>query len=410
MSDPKRGGSRDISELKQRLGLKKATTPTAGATVGRPNGPAGGVVPPPGLAPPPPPQPVIPNAAEDPFAAMNAMAAVGTVQRAPEIVIVNDGKPVENVGASSHGGAIVRLAAPAVIALIVGVVIGQIAKGADLYNAGLKDARSILGDDKTASTVKNVKKTLSELDGVLDEMKTKNNYRPDTTADKRLRELSGRLDVKEAAVFRTAGALDPDLTSLIMSFYAGSAEVKSMLDSHVKAATADDLALTSGKNAMTGATVRDGENATLAAAGAVRYGALIQAPTDTDRSDFGVKLVELGPPYCGGAQPVTTGKCENNEAPTAFAYRTEPGAAWTKGDLQVQGSDSVPAKKLVLLLADGTRDALIKGSEPGASEVFYVKRLRQLGERTKKLIEEANKLEQRLQAESNKSARFNFFL
>jgi hypothetical protein len=410
LSDPKRGGSRDISELKQRLGLKKATTPTAGAPAGRSNGPAGGVVPPPGLAPPPPPQPVIPNAAEDPFAAMNAMAAVGTVQRAPEIVIVNDGKPVENVGASSHGGAIAKLAAPAVIALIVGVVIGQIAKGANIYNAGLKDARSILGDDKTASTVKNVKKTLSELDGVLDEMRTKNNYRPDTAADKRLRELSGRLDIKEAAVFRTAGAIEPEISSLIMSFYAGSAEVKSMLDSHVKAAAADDLALASGKNATTAATVREGENATLAAVGAVRYGALIHAPTDTDRSDFGVKLVELGPPYCGGAQPVTTGKCENNEAPTAFAYRTEPGAPWTKGDLQVQGSDSVPAKKLVLLLPDGTRDALIKGGEAGASEVFYVKRLRQLSERTKKLIEEANKLEQRLQAESNKSSRFSFFL
>jgi hypothetical protein len=409
LSDPKRGGSRDISELKQRLGLKKATTPTS-TPAGRPIGPTGGVVPPPGLAPPPPPQPVIPNAAEDPFAAMNAMAAVGTVQRAPEIVIVNDGKPVENVGASSHGAALAKLAAPAVIALIIGVVIGQIAKGANVYNAGLKDARSILGDDKTASTVKNVKKALSDLDGVLDEMKTKNNYRPDTAADKRLRELSGRLEVKEAAVFRTAGAIDPELTSLIMSFYAGSAEVKSMLDGHIKAAAADDLALSTGKTATGAAQVKDGENATLASVGAVRYGALIQAPTDTDRSDFGVKLVELGPPYCGGAQPVTTGKCENNEAPTAYAYRTEPGAAWTKGDLQLQGSDSVPAKKLVLLLPDGTRDALIKGSEPGASEVFYVKRLRQLSERAKKLIEEANKLEQRLQAESNKSARFSFFL
>jgi hypothetical protein len=408
LSDPKRGGSRDISELKQRLGLKKATTPAASVPAGRSNGPSGGVVPPPGLAPPP--QPVIPNAAEDPFAAMNAMAAVGTVQRAPEIVIVNDGKPVENVGASSHGGAIARLAAPAVIALIVGVVIGQIAKGANIYNAGLKDARSILGDDKTASTVKNVKRTLSELDGVLDEMKTKNNYRPDTASDKRLRELSGRLEVKEATVFRTAGAIEPELTSLIMSFYAGSAEVKGMLDTHVKAATADDLALATGKTATASAAVRDGENATLAAVGAVRYGALIQAPSDTDRSEFGVKLVELGPPYCGGAQPVTTGKCENNQPPTAFAYRTEPGAPWTKGELQLQGSDSVPAKRLVLLLPDGTRDALIKGSEPGASEVFYVKRLRQLGERTKKLIEEANRLEQRLQAESNKSARFSFFL
>jgi hypothetical protein len=108
LSDPKRGGSRDISELKQRLGLKKAAPPAA---AGRPgNGGTGGVLPPPGLnvPPPQPPQPVIPNAAEDPFGAMNAMAAVGTVQRAPEIVIVHDGKPVENVGAQSHGAMIGR--------------------------------------------------------------------------------------------------------------------------------------------------------------------------------------------------------------------------------------------------------------------------------------------------------------
>jgi len=64
----------------------------------------------------------------------------------------------------------------------------------------------------------------------------------------------------------------------------------------------------------------------------------------------------------------------------------------------------------VMLLANGTRDALIKGGTAGASEVYYVKRLKALTERTKKLIEEANKLEQRLQLESNKSSRFSFFM
>jgi len=409
LSDPKRGGSRDISELKQRLGLKKGGDPAAG----KGNGASGGVVPPPGLAPPTPAapaQPVIPNAADDPFAAMNAMAAVGTVQRAPEIVIVNDGKPVENVGATSHGASIARLAIPAVITLGIGIAIGQIAKGANIYNEGLKDAKSILGDDKASSTVKNVKKSLSELDSVLDDMKTKNNYHPDTAADKKLADLAARLEVKAGTVFRTASAIDPELTGLIMSFYAGVAEVKGQLDTHVKSAKSDDLALSAGKNATAAATMKDSENAPLASINAVRYGALIQAPTDTDRVDFGVKIVELGPPYCGGPNPVTTGKCENNEAPSAFAYRSEPGAVWTKGDLQTQGSDSVPTKKLVLLLPNGTRDALIQGSDPGASEVFYVKRLKTLTDRTKKLIEEANKLEQRLQVESNKGTRFSFFM
>jgi serine/threonine-protein kinase len=81
LGDPKRGGSRDISELKQRLGLKKATPPLAGAAAGRPNRPAGGVGRPPRHSCPAPPQPVIPNTAEDPFAAMNAMAGVGTSSR-----------------------------------------------------------------------------------------------------------------------------------------------------------------------------------------------------------------------------------------------------------------------------------------------------------------------------------------
>jgi hypothetical protein len=408
LSDPKRGGSRDISELKQRLGLKKGATPGGQS---RPNGAIStGVVPPPGLAPAAPPPPVIPNAADDPFAAMNAMAAVGTVQRAPEIVIVNDGKPVEDVSGTKRGAQIAKMVVPAVLALVLGVAIGKIAQGANTYNEGLKDARSILGDDKATSTVKNVKKTLSELDGVLDEMKTKNNYRPDAAADKRLGDLAARLDIKSGTVFRTASSLDPEVTGLIMSFYAGAAEVKGMLDGHVKAAKSDDLALKRGKDAADAAAVKDNENATLASAGAVRYGALIQAPTETDRVDFGVKIVELGPPYCGGPNPVISGKCENNEAPSAYAYRNEPGAVWTKGDLQTQGSDSVPTKRLVLLLPNGTRDALIKGGEPGASEVFYVKRLRALTERTKKLIDEANKLEQRLQLESTKSARFSFFL
>ena len=407
MSDPKRGGSRDISELKQRLGLKKG-----GATSAAGNGASGGVVPPPGLNLPPaaPPQPVIPNAADDPFAAMNAMAAVGTVRRAPEIVIVNDGRPVENVGASSRGATIARIVLPAVAALGIGIAIGQIAKSANVYNEGLKDARAILGEDKASSTVKNVKKTLSELDGVLDEMKTKNNYHPDTAADKKLGELATRLDVKTTTVFRTASAIDPELTGLIMSFYAGVAEVKGMLDTHVKAAKSDDLALAAGKNATSAAAVKETENAALASVGAVRYGALIQSPTETDKVDFGVKIVELGPPYCGGPNPVTSGKCENNEPPSAYAYRSEPGAVWTKGDLQVEGSDNVPTKKLVLLLPNGTRDALIQGGEAGASEVFYVKRLKTVTDRARKLIEEANKLEQRLQSESNKGARFSFFM
>jgi hypothetical protein len=211
-------------------------------------------------------------------------------------------------------------------------------------------------------------------------------------------------------VFHTASSVPPDLAGQIMSFYAGVLEVKGMVDTHVKAAASDDIALKKGKKAADDAALKETENATLAAAGWPRYGILIQAPTDAEHSDFGAKIVELGPPYCGGPNPVASGKCENNESPTAYTYRNEPGATWSKGEIVTSGSDSVPTKKIVPLLPNGTRDGLIKGAEGSASEVFYAKRLRAIADRTKKLLDEANKLQSRLEAESNKSARFTFFL
>ena len=133
---------------------------------------------------------------------MNAMAAVGTVQRAPEIVIVNDGKPVENVGSQSKGAVIARMAVPAAIALIVGIAVCKIGAGASFYNDGLRGARAILGDKTTPSTVSMLKKTLSELDNILDEAKTKNGFKPSLEVDKKLKELAAKLEVKTDLVFR----------------------------------------------------------------------------------------------------------------------------------------------------------------------------------------------------------------
>ena len=115
-------------------------------------------------------------------------------------------------------------------------------------------------------------------------------------------------------------------------------------------------------------------------------------------------LGEIG----GGANPVA--KCGEGESPSGFAYRNEPGGTPIKGDLATGGSDSVPTKKVVMLLQNGVRDAVIKGNEPGVSEYYYTRRVRAIAERTKKLIEDANKLESRLQAESSKGSRFSFFL
>ncbi len=423
MSDSKKpGGSRDISELKQRLGLKKgaaAQTSGSGSTA-RVNGAGtGGVVPPPGLNLPPPPgvqqpsqppAPAIPDAADDPFGAMNAMATrQAAVPRAPEIVIVNDGRPVENVGASSTGATLAKLLLPALAALGIGVGVGRISKDANFYNEGLSGARSILGDAKSPSTVSGLKKLVADLEVKLDEMKTKTNYHPDKETDTALTALATKLDVKSELVFRAKeNSLDAETAGQILSFYAGVAEIKSMLDAHNKASLGDDIALKAGKQKADDATLKETDNALLA--GQAKYGVLIQSPSETDKSaEFGAKVVELSGVYCGtAATPVA--KCGEQESPSAFAYRNEPGGTPTKGDLVTSGSDNVPTRKLVMLLPNGIRDALIKGSEPSASEVLYVKRIAAIAARTKKLLDDGNKLEQKLQAEANKGNRFSFFM
>jgi hypothetical protein len=363
--------------------------------------------PPPGVAQQPA-APPPPNAADDPFGAMNHMAAVGQVQRAPEIVIINDGKPVENVGAAGKGASIAKMVVPAVAALALGLAIGRISKDANFYNDGLKDAKAILGDAKTPSTVAGTKRVLSALDGALEEMKTKTNYRPDAAVGTQLTKLAGDLDVKSELVFRAKqNALGPEISGQILSFYAGVAEIKGMLDAHNKAAKFDEMTLKKGKEAQEAATLKDGENAYLS--GQLKYGVMLSAPTEEDRQDFGAKLVEIAGVYCGGG-PNPVAKCGEGESPSGFAYRNEPGGTPIKGDLATSGSDSVPSKKVVMLLQNGVRDAVIKGNEPGVSEFYYTRRVRAIADRTKKLIEDANKLETRLQAESSKGSRFSFFL
>ena len=423
MSDAKKTGSRDISELKQRLGLKKgaAAAPAATTSQTRSNGASGGVVPPPGmslppppgLAPPTPPQPAMPDAHHDPFGAMNAMAAQHIPQRAPEMVIVHDGTPVEHVGAESHASTLLKIAVPAAIALIVGITIGKVGTGASSYNDGLKGAKAILGDKTTPSTVSFLKKQLSDLDTALDEAKTKRGFKPDLELDKKLKEMAAKLEVKSELVFRAKeNTLDAEVAGQILGFYAGVTEIKDMIDQHNKAALGDDMSLKKGKDA--------GDAADAATVGGqFKYGVLIQSPTETDKVDFGAKVVLLSGVYCGGASPVPS--CPQGESPTAFAYQNDPGSTPIKGDFVREGSDNVPTKKILPLLPNGVRDSLIKGGEPTVSEYYYTRRVRAIydrihgkpgqdGKATGGLLDDGNKLETRLQQEANKGSRFSFFM
>jgi len=326
------------------------------------------------------------------------------VQRAPEIVIVNDGKPVENVGAQSKGATIAKIAVPAVAALAIGLAIGRVSKDANYYNDGLRGSKALIGDAKTPSTVAGTKKLLSELDGVLEEMKP-SNYRPNPAVAPKIADVIKRLEIRTELPL--AVKHNVELGCRVLSFYAGVAEIKSMLEEHNKYAKFDEVAFKRAKDAQEAASLKDNENAYLA--GQPRYAVVVQAPTEGDKVPFGAKLVEISGVNCGDSKAIVP-KCGEGEAPRAWVYRTEPGGVATETTIAEETSDSVPTKKMLKLLDTGVRDALIKGNEPGVSELYYSKRLKAIAERTTALIDEANKLEQALQAESNKGTRFSFFL
>jgi hypothetical protein len=411
LSDPKRTGSRDISELKQRLGLKKGGAPATGQSRAG-GGQTAGIAPPPGLSlPAPPSQPVIPNAADDPFGAMNAMAAVGTVQRAPEIVIVNDGRPVEHVGSSSTNAKIVMIAIPGVLALIVGVALGKIGTSASHYNEGLAGAKDLLDNEK------GLKKALSDLERVLDEHKAKNNYKPDPGVDKELTAIVGRLEVKPAAYALARNITNEgDVAGHTLTFYGGLQEIKSMLDTHLKAAKSDDQAFIAAKKAAEQRQLKPETNGYLT--GAWRYAVVVTAPASCGPEDkgkdcelpFGAHFVEIGPPVCDGKM-APSGKCPEGSNLSGHAYRGDPGKeVFTPGELQTQGADQIPSKKLLPLVDNGVLRAVLQGNEATASEMLYSKRLRAIADQAKKLIKDANKLEPMLQTQANKGSRFTFFM
>ncbi|MEZ4359859.1 MAG: hypothetical protein R3B48_06735 [Kofleriaceae bacterium] len=402
MTEPKRPQSRDISELKARLGLKKAAPPPAAAQKN------GGIVAPPGLAPPQPAAPVVPDAAQDPFGAMNAMAQMGTAQRAPEIVIIrDDGKPVESVSSSHQTTAIAKLAGIALVPLVIGVIVGQIGAKAAFFNDGITASKAILGN------VGEVKKQVSKIEQLLEEANGKNGLRFSAELTKELETNTAPLDIKAELIFRAKQSnLNPEIEGQLLSFYAGIAELKSLLDAHARAAKSDDLLLTTARKAADAAKMTEDRNAFLAGRMPYRYGIVINNPSEEDRAkggggDYGARLVELGPPYCSDGKLSTTNTCA--EGVSGFAYRNDAGSIWNKADIAQPGpGEGTPPKTIINLLANGASESFFKGTESAVAEAAYTRRLRSIAERAKKSIEEGNRLQVTLGKKANESKRFSF--
>lgn len=420
---PKKSGSRDINELKARLGLKKGAAP---ATAGKPNG-SPGMVAPPGLAVPPPPgagpqQPVVPNAADDPFGAMNAMAAHGAAQRAPEIVIVHDGKPVESVSAGTQAATIGKYLAIALVPFILGIAIRGISKDAAAYNDGIVGAKAIIAD------VKSVKKSLNEVKLKIEA----DNVQKAGTMGKEVTQALGplspeKLEVKPGLAISRKQNIGDTLAISVMEFYSEVATLQAMVKDHLAKSKSDDI--------MINASRANSEKALLPATNpfskqvGFRYGILIWNPTAEDAKNdpsYGAKLVELGPPYCGGDEKYSgSGTCPDDNPATTLAFRTGPGAGWQRADFAagLNPGDPIPTKKILIMnptdvfqnfvveCAGGAGgEGCAKNVGGSASISLYQKRVENIMKKLGEVIELANDLERKLAPKANEGKRFTFFL
>ncbi|MBT8494803.1 MAG: hypothetical protein KJO07_17230, partial [Deltaproteobacteria bacterium] len=354
----KKPAARDISDLKARLGLKKKS-PSSGGVVA----PPGASVPaPPGARPPPgmqPPQPQIPDAAKDPFGAMNAMAAHQAVQRQPEIIVVNDGKPVEDVGKKASGLKYAKIAGMILGPLIIGAVIGQISSSAKRSNEVIEDAGKIRDD------LKKVNSGLVGLNDVLLEAQTRGAGGKGFKVNDQ--KLTKELDAFEfpkvdaAVVYQSSMyELPVEVVDNLLYYYQETARLKDLLNEHVTKSKADAKAIDkSGKRL----SEKLGK-------GLFSYGAVIKMPSEDEaKNGFPpkVRIVELGAPVC---QDGKTGQCSG--PPAGFTVREDAKSiAWSNKKFPEIGDDKLGAKGVLFVEPTPVFAEAIAGAEGSLAQVFY---------------------------------------
>lgn len=312
--------------------------------------------------------------------AQQAQAQTYAAPRAQEFVVVNDGRPVEQVAQSGKAARIGKVAAMVVAPLVVGMLMGGAGKQNAIHNRGVADAGIVLKD------VSAIRRDLVAIEGALAESKGK--------IDKKLTEQMNEFLAKPfqpEIVFKAQTiAIGATATSQVNTFYAGVNELRDLVKSHVLLATQDDGKLTDA--AKKAAASRYGDMA-------YRYAVVVTAPAEGQQGKFGAQLVELGPPTCADA--------ECNQV-TGFEYSMNADGKRFKGDLAAPGA--IEPQQVIPLLATHAMNGLVQGAEESAAEIHYRRRVMLISEKLTELLEAGSALEQKLKQVSNSGSRFTFFM
>ena len=387
----KRPGARDISELKARLGLKKSKPARGGGVVPPPGAGIGSIPAPPGAGPP---APQIPDATEDPFGAMNAMAAHAAQTAQPQFVVVNDGQPVANVEGGAAGLRIAKIAGIVLVPLIVGVLVGKISAAANSYNKTIDDAAAIRDDltklGKSLVAVQQVMQVAREGTG---EFKLNDASLTD--------ELSNiKLEYADPEIAYTAHLqnMSPELVTDLLTVYAETITLYKEIKEHLEKTKVAAKAFAKANKKVKGFNP-------------FNYAAHLQVPTAEEMEQgktLSFRIVQLGQMICPGDPKPNPNGC-GGAAPAGFQYRLdELGGNW--GTKALATPDTV-ANKLVLFDPNTkVMEQVLKGGEASVADVGYTTRIQSIEERLNGLIELRKNVEQRLNNKSNEGKKFSFFM
>jgi len=384
----KRPGSRDISDLKARLGLKKGGPGKKGAIA--PPGVRGGAVPPPpGVEPP------RPKASDDPFGALNAAAS--RPAPAPEIIVVEKGGPVESVERRAKAVRFAILGGVVLVPLIFGWVLGQCNAGRKQYNRVIDDSSRI------ADEVNKSRKSLSAYDLL---------FKKSIERDELIAQLDKvKYDPPDASVIYKSWLyeLDPELVGQTLTYTARSNKLATDVRAFVDQTKKDFDLIKKGTDNLKAAQPKETENKERYSD--YRYAVVLSVPTEEEANNgkkFGAQIVEIEMPICPDTnQPSPTFECADK--PVGFRYRMDPNSAFKDGQLAQPGAGGVPGDKLVLLLNTTVFNVLAMTPGPTLAMKQYAERLETLKAETSDLIQLGTYIEGQLKAQAGRGKGFTLF-
>ena len=366
--------SKDISDLKARLGLKRpdGAAPAPGGP-GQGSGPVAGGRPQqaggfpqqqPGRAPVPGPQaarPAAPAPQAQAPAGMNPYSKMKAPTGGFDLRSADDGIPAASVRGSKGKAVLFASALVGVVAFVLGGWSGMVSVGRSNYNTANSAARSVKGE------IEGMQKTLGQIGAVIADSskrltadkKDVLSYDPQMIANLEKIKLEPRPNT--AKIFRVDYFRLPDAdVDKLFNYYYDSIALYGEVERHIKKSKADAESLKSYAEKSAGATTKN-------------YGVVF----DNSQGKLIIaNLVEIGDPVCKNG-----GKDCPAADMTGFKVRSNTGAPWVdrKSTAKLDVGNVVPMKPTPFM------DAVMTGSPDQVRQESYKQRvanLRSLWSRT----------------------------